>query len=210
MEWNFFTAQKLAVIDREIGVNNFTLAEYEIVRRVIYYTADFEYKSLLNFSQKPIKNGASALVCRSSIIVDVPMVQAGIMTSLAKTFSNPIYCLQDINSSLPPKNKKSWALYTLLKRYPGAICIIGQNQFMLTALLELLDSENIQPSLIIATPPIFLHFKTIKHKFNNCFVPNIRINNSKGGVNVAVAIFNSLVDLAWLAYEEKFHNESFH
>jgi precorrin-8X/cobalt-precorrin-8 methylmutase len=210
MEWNFLTAQNLAVIDREIGENKFTPAEYEIVRRVIYYTADFEYKSLLNFSQKPLKNGASALVCRSSIIVDVPMVQAGIMTNLTKTFSNPIYCLQEISPSLPQKNKKSWVLNNLLRRYPGAICIIGQNQLMLTALLDLLDSEEIQPSLIIATPPIFVHSETIKHKFNNSFVPNIRVNNYKGGVNVAVAIFNSLVDLAWLAYEEKFNSENYH
>jgi len=43
MEWHVTDAQSLAVIDREIGEHAFSPAEYEIVRRVIYATADFDY-----------------------------------------------------------------------------------------------------------------------------------------------------------------------
>lgn len=207
MEWNIVTAQNLAFIDKEIDNNDFTPAEYEVVRRVIHNTGDFDFHSSLKFYQKPLQNGASALVCRSSLIVDVPMVQAGIMTSLEHTFCNPIYCLQEIATAPNQKNKKSWALKTLLKRYPGAICIIGQNQLMLTALLDLIDSGEVQPSLIIATPPDFLRTDIINAKFDNYFAPYIKVNGNKGGVDVAVAIFDALVELAWLAYEDKFNQE---
>ena len=40
MEWNLLTAQNLAIIDREIELHSFSPAEYEIIRRVIYQTAD--------------------------------------------------------------------------------------------------------------------------------------------------------------------------
>ena len=43
-------AQSFAVIDREIGVHNFSPPEYAIVRRVIHSTADFEFKDLIRFS----------------------------------------------------------------------------------------------------------------------------------------------------------------
>lgn len=209
MEWNFFTAQNLALIDKEMGDNNLTAPEHEIVKRIIYHTGDFNYKSLINFSPTAIKSAASALVSRASVIVDVPMVQAGVFNPLEKTFANPVYCLQEINPSSFQKNKKSWALQTLLKHYPGAICVIGEDQLMLNNLLDLLEAQKIQPSLVIATPPHFTGSKIIKDNFNSSFIPNIYVNHHKGGVNVAVAIFNSLVDLTWLAYEEKFKDNDF-
>lgn len=204
MEWNLLTAQNLAYIDKEIGEHTFSPAEYEIVRRVICNTADLEYQSLLKFFHSPLKMGTAALSVRSIIIVDVPMVQAGIMKNLQKTFNNPVYCLEEISHPLPKKNEQFWALKSLLKRYPEAIFIIGQNQLLLIKLLELLeslDAESVHPALIIATPPNFIDIETTENKFENSFVPHIRVNNSKGGINVAVSIFNALVDLAWLAYE---------
>ena len=52
MEWHISTVQSLAIIDQEIAETRFAPAEYEILRRVIYETADFEYESLLYFSDK--------------------------------------------------------------------------------------------------------------------------------------------------------------
>ncbi len=40
MEWHVTDAQSLGIIDREIGDHVLSPAEYEIVRRVIYTTAD--------------------------------------------------------------------------------------------------------------------------------------------------------------------------
>lgn len=206
MEWNLLTAQNLAIIDREIGEHNFSPAEYEILRRVIYYTADLEYKSLLKFIHNPLKMGTAALTVRSTIIVDSSMIQVGIINNLQKTFLNPVYCIKDIANSSPKKNHISWALQSLLKRYPEAIFIIGENQLVLTALLELLElleSEAIHPALIIATPPSFIGTETIANKLENSLFPNIRIDSDKGGADVAVSIFNGLIDLAWLAHEQK-------
>ncbi|HCF26135.1 MAG TPA: precorrin-8X methylmutase, partial [Cyanobacteria bacterium UBA11049] len=50
MEWHLIDVQNLATIDREIGDRAFSPAEYEIVRRAIYATGDFEYQDLIRFS----------------------------------------------------------------------------------------------------------------------------------------------------------------
>ena len=74
MEWHLTDAQSLAMIDGDIGDTVFSPAEYEIVRRVIYQTADFEYLSLIRFSEKALQLGAAALAARRTLVVDVPMV----------------------------------------------------------------------------------------------------------------------------------------
>nr|WP_232225309.1 precorrin-8X methylmutase [Dactylococcopsis salina] len=50
-----------------MGKHNLSPAEYEIVRRVIYETADFDYRSHLKFSDRALKVGAGALAARSTI-----------------------------------------------------------------------------------------------------------------------------------------------
>jgi len=55
MEWHITDAQSLAIIDHEIGEHSFSPAEYEIVRRVIHATADFDYKALVRFSSEALK-----------------------------------------------------------------------------------------------------------------------------------------------------------
>ncbi|MGL5510952.1 MAG: precorrin-8X methylmutase, partial [Microcoleaceae cyanobacterium] len=118
MEWHITDAQSLAIIDQEIGPHSFSPAEYEIVRRVIYATADFEYKSLVNFSDHALQSGAAALAARTTIIVDVPMVQVGIAPQLQNTFANPIYCSMDtITRPQKEKTQAAWGIETLAKRY---------------------------------------------------------------------------------------------
>ena len=71
MEWHITDAQSLAIIDSEIGDHIFSPAEYEIVRRVIYATSDFEYQSLIRFSEQALQVGAASLAARTTIVVDV-------------------------------------------------------------------------------------------------------------------------------------------
>ncbi|MGB3136048.1 MAG: precorrin-8X methylmutase, partial [Nodosilinea sp.] len=95
MEWHVTDAYGLRVIDSEIGDHSFSPSEYEIVRRVIYATADFDFKDQIYFSDQALQSGAAALAARTTIIVDVPMVQVGITPSIQNTFANPVYCSMD-------------------------------------------------------------------------------------------------------------------
>ncbi len=201
MEWHITDAQSLRIIDREIGEHAFSPAEYEIVRRVIYATADFEYKSLVRFSEQALQAGAAALAARSTIIVDVPMVQVGITPVIQSTFSNPVYCSMDaLTRPQREKTRASWGIETLARRYPEGIFVVGQAQTALTSLVDLIEAEEIKPALIIGTPAGFVGVDVAIERLKDSLVPHIRIEGRKGNAVVAAAIVTGLVDLAWQAY----------
>ena len=201
MEWHVTDAQSLAIIDREIGNHTFSPAEYEIMRRVIYATADFEYRSLLRFSERALQSGAAALAARSTIVVDVPMVQVGITSVIQQTFANPVYCSMDaLTRPQKEKTRAAWGIETLAKRYPEGIFVVGQSQTALNALVRLVEAEAIRPALVIGTPAGFVEVETEKERLRESMVPHILIEGRKGSAVVAAAIVNGLVDLAWQAY----------
>ncbi|EGJ35385.1 MULTISPECIES: precorrin-8X methylmutase [Moorena] len=201
MEWHITDAQSLAIIDREIGEHVFSPAEYEIVRRVIYATADFEYKSLIHFSERALQAGAAALAARSTIVVDVPMVQVGITPHIQDTFANPVYCsMETLTRPQKEKTKAAWGMQTLARRYPEGIFVIGQAQTALTVLVELIEAEEIRPALVIGVPAGFVEVDVAKSRLTDSLIPHIRIDGRKGSAVVAAAIVDGLVDLAWQAY----------
>jgi precorrin-8X/cobalt-precorrin-8 methylmutase len=201
MEWHVTDAQSLAIIDGEIENHVFSPAEYEIVRRVIYSTADFEYKSLIRFSERALQAGAAALAARTTIVVDVPMVQVGIAYEIQNTFANPVYCSMDaLTRPQKEKTRAAWGIETLAKRYPEGIFVVGQAQTALTALVDLIEAEEIKPALIIATPVGFVNVDEAKGRLQDSLVPHITIDSRKGNAVVAAAIVDGLVDLAWQAY----------
>ncbi|MBD2295425.1 precorrin-8X methylmutase [Anabaena sphaerica FACHB-251] len=201
MEWHVTDAQSLAIIDSEIGDHVFSPAEYEIVRRVIYATSDFEYKSLIRFSEHALQAGAAALAARTTIVVDVPMVQVGIAYDIQNTFANPVYCsMEALTRPQKERTRSAWGIETLAKRYPEGIFVVGQAQTALTALVDLIEAEEIRPALIIATPAGFINVDSDKERLQESLVPYITIDSRKGNAVVASAIVDGLVDLAWQAY----------
>lgn len=204
MEWHLTDAQSLAIIDREVGEHALSPAEYEILRRVIYSTADFEYKSLVHFSDHALQAGAAALAARTTIVVDVPMVQVGITSQLQATFANPLYCSMDaITRPQREKTRSAWGIETLARRYPEGIFVIGQSQTALSAIVDLIEAEEIRPALVVGTPAGFVGVDVAKSRLHDSMIPNIRIEGRKGSSVVAVAIMSGLIDLAWQAYGQE-------
>lgn len=202
MDLHITDASSLAIIDRQVDNNQqLSPAEYEIVRQVIYHTADFEYSSLLRFSQNVLTIGAAALAARTSIVVDVPAIQVSIVPWLQKTFGNPVYCCTTAN--LRPqkrKTKAAWGLETLAKTHTDSIYVIGQDQTALTTLVELTERGVINPTLAVVTAPVFVE-QDMKQFLKTASIPSIYIDSPKGNAIVAATIINSLVNLSWQAYE---------
>jgi precorrin-8X/cobalt-precorrin-8 methylmutase len=197
MKWDLLTAQNMAIIDQEVSQGKFSPAQYEIVRRMIYVSGDLDYHSLVYFTTNALSSGAAALSARVPIIVDTLAIQAGINSLLQTTFLNPVYCLEQISIPVSFEQKNSSILTTLANRYPSAIYIFGENQLLLASLLDFISLQKIQPSLIITTPAGFIHKEVINMKLKNSSLSHIRIDSCKGGVNLALAIFDGLIDLAW-------------
>lgn len=202
MDLHITDAHSFRIIDREVGEHGFSPAEYEILRRVIFATADFEYKSLLRFSDQALQSGAAALAARSTIIVDVPMVQVGIAPVVQATFANPVYSsMEALTRPQREKTQAAWGIETLARRYPEAIFVVGQAQTALASIVELVEADEIKPSLVIGAPAGFLGMEKVDKRLAQSLVPYIRIRGRKGSAVVAAAILNGLAELAWQAYE---------
>jgi precorrin-8X/cobalt-precorrin-8 methylmutase len=201
MEWYITDAQALATIDQTVVGNSLSPAEYEIVRRVIYETGDFDYLSSVHFSDKALQLGSAAIAARMTIIVDISMVQVGITPEIRQTFANPVYCSAEaIARPQIGKSKTDWGMQTLAQRYPEAIFLIGESQSALKSLAELIDEGKVKPAFVIATPTSFLDEEIAKSRLQDADIPHICVYSQKGGPGVAVAIFKSLLNLTWLAY----------
>jgi precorrin-8X/cobalt-precorrin-8 methylmutase len=201
MEWHVTDAQSLILIDREVGEHHFSPAEYEIVRRVIYATADFEYKFLVRFSSLALQSGAAALAARTTIIVDTPLLQLGMRAWVQHTFANPVFSSLDALPTVSTeKSRLALGMEAIARRYPEAIFVIGQSQAALLSLLALVEAEEIRPALIVATPASFIEVETTKVRLCNSLLPHIYIEGRKGNAAVAAAIVEGLIDLAWQAY----------
>ncbi|MDR9403160.1 MAG: precorrin-8X methylmutase [Halothece sp. Uz-M2-17] len=195
MELTKTEANSLLAIDQEVGKHRFSPAEYEIIRRVIYETGDFDYLSHLHFSDRALSAGAAALAARTAIVVDVPLIQAGIAQCTQNSFANPIYCHVE--------NHRSHQLAILAKRFPEAIFIIGKEQTAFSTFFQLLEKEEIQPAFAIITPPKLVDVDSIESKLAALTIPHIRVTGKKGSASVAVGIFNGLVHLAWQVYAQR-------
>ena len=204
MDLHFIEASSLAIIDRQIermqGIeSNFSPAQYEIIRQVIYSTADMEYQSLLRFSDGALAEGAAALTATTPIIVDVPEVQVSIVPKLQQTFRNPVYCCATSSTQVADKaTRASNGLEILASKYPHSIFIIGQDQTAMSTMIDLLRNKIIEPCVAIATPPTFLKSHT-KQRLQKSAIPHICVNSDKGSATVASAIFNALIRLTWQA-----------
>ncbi|MGL4879822.1 MAG: precorrin-8X methylmutase [Waterburya sp.] len=204
MNLDFTEASSLAVIDRQLEHSDcqLTAAQYEIIRQVIYHTADFEYSSLLKFSEGALAKGAAALTACTPIVVDVPEIQVSIVPILQKTFRNPVYCaVTSSTEASKTKTRAAYGLEALGNKYPNGIFIIGQDATALTTLTELIKRKVINPSLAIATPPLLIASEE-KQILINSLTPLVYVNSPKGSTSVASAIFKSLIQLTWLAYPQ--------
>lgn len=206
--------QSFAIIDREIGKHNFSAREYEIARRVIHATADFEYARLLRFSPDAIESGIAALRRGVPIVTDVTMVKQGIRTLIGKTFNNPLIAAVELASvALPGKTLTETGLLKCWQEYPEAIYVIGNAPTALLALCSQLtdslpfspsqkhflksDIEKSFPSLIVGVPVGFVSVIESKQALATLTLPQIYVEGRKGGSSVAAAIVNALVVMAW-------------
>lgn len=201
MNLHITDASSLAIIDRQVDQHALSPAEYEIARQVIYHTADFEYASTLRFAENALVLGAAAIAARTPIVVDVPAIQVSIIPQLQQAFGNLVHCCSTTN--LRPQKRQSqaaWGLETLAKTHPHSIYVIGQEQTALATLVELIERKIIKPALAVVTCPVFVE-QDMKQWLKNSSIPSIYLEHAKGNAVVAATIINSLVALAWQAYE---------
>jgi precorrin-8X/cobalt-precorrin-8 methylmutase len=194
-------------IDQKIGRHQLTAPAYEIARRVIHSTADFEFLDLLRFEPSPTSASESsrvipialaALSQSTPIVVDVTMVRQGIQTLVNKTFQNPLYAAIDYAEPLEEgKTRTESGILRCIEQFPQAVYIIGNAPTALLALCQAIANGKADPAFVIGVPVGFIGVLEAKLALSSLQCPQIRVDGNKGGSPVAAAILNALLTMAY-------------
>jgi precorrin-8X/cobalt-precorrin-8 methylmutase len=189
------------IIDKEVGmhryVNNY---EWNIVRRVIHATADFDFanKERLLFNNNAIKSGFKAIEKKSNIITDVEMVRSGISkNSLTKLNLKCICNISDDNviedAKKFNKTRAEMAMRNLIEESNNSIIVIGNAPTALYEIIKMIKEKITNPFLVIGVPVGFVSAIESKIELTKTTIPHITNIGRKGGSSVACSIINALM-----------------
>jgi precorrin-8X/cobalt-precorrin-8 methylmutase len=194
--------KSFGIIDAEIGDHPFAPDHWQVVRRVIHTTGDFDYINLMRFDPHAISSGVTALRQGATIFTDTRMIQTGLSPWRLQWFGNRVVT--------PPAEPKSqqWAeamgttrsvaaFRHYSKQLAGGIAAIGNSPTALLEILRMIREDGVQPALIVGAPVGFVQAAESKDALWKLKgPPAITILGRKGGSAVAVAILHALLELA--------------
>lgn len=192
----------MKIIESEIGIHGYTKAQWNIVRRVIHATADFDFakpdKNGIIFSTNAIESAFSAFKQRRHIVVDVDMVLSGInKKSVAKIGTNLICNISNKEvveiSKNQNKTRSTVAMRYSSKEIDGGIVLIGNAPTALYEVIKMVNEDAARPSLVIGVPVGFVSASESKLELSKANVEFITNIGRKGGSPTASSIINALM-----------------
>jgi precorrin-8X/cobalt-precorrin-8 methylmutase len=196
-------AESFRIIDAEAGEHDWRDAEWQVVRRAIHTSADFEYARSLVFSDGAVGQALAALKSGCSIVTDTNMALSGISKARLAPFGNKVVChVADPDVAEQARRdgvtRSIAAMRKALTDPDNRIFVIGNAPTALFELLRLLGEGKADPALIIGLPVGFVGAEESKIALAATThpVPFITNMGRKGGSNVAAAVVNALAILA--------------
>jgi len=194
--------KSFAIIDDEVGSHAFEPGAWQVVRRVIHATADFEFKDLMRFHPDAIAAGVAALRGGCPVIVDVKMITAGLNEARLSAYGCVVHSfISDIDVIATAKaNNTTRAIEAMHEAHrrgllDGAIVVIGNAPTALLAIADLVRA-GVRPALVVGVPVGFVSAAESKEAILDLPTPFIVARGRKGGSPIAVAIIHALLLLS--------------
>lgn len=181
------------IIDKEAGEHGFDVDKWQIVRRMIHTSADFEYVDMVRFHKKAINAGIEAIKKGGSIITDTNMAKAGIRRG-AQCFikDEGVVKIASANNL----TRAEVAVDKAVGLMDQGIYVIGNAPTALLHLIDLVKQGKAKPALIVGLPVGFVNAAESKHDLIEMDYPYISNIGRKGGSNVAASVVNALIIMA--------------
>lgn len=195
-------AESFRIIEEEMGTHSFPPEQFNIVRRVIHATADFEFARTLVFHPDAISRGIAAIHAGAGIVVDVAMIQAGVSKPALASFGKGqvLSFITDADVVAEAKREGITRAISSMRKAariaPDAIYAIGNAPTALFEAVRLIEGREMAPALVVGVPVGFVSAVESKDALIACDYPHISARGRKGGTPVAVAILNALLSLA--------------
>jgi len=195
-------AGSFRIIDEEVGEHGWPDAEWQVVRRVIHTSADFEYAGSMIFSPNVIEKAVAAIKSGAGIVTDTNMALSGINKPRLVPFGTALSChIADSDVGILAKRegvtRSVLAIRKAIRELHNRIFVIGNAPTALFELLRLIEEDEVKPALIIALPVGFVGAAESKTALaaGGHGIPFITNIGRKGGSNVAAAVVNALAIL---------------
>ncbi len=193
--------ESFRIIDQEAGAHVFPLAQWEIVRRMIHTTADFEFMETVRFHPNAIEAGLNAVCKGKAIITDTNMARVGLRKKEMDHFKVNASCFISDPKVVEMASKHGItraeaAVDTALEKMTGGIYVVGNAPTALLRLLELMNKGAAKPDLIIGLPVGFVNAAESKKSLISMDRPYISNVGRKGGSNLAAAVVNAMLIMA--------------
>lgn len=192
-----------ATVDAEAGPHAFDPQQWQVVRRVIHATADFEFKQLLRFSPDAIASGVQALRRGCPVLVDVAMIAAGLSSERLGEYGCRVHSFiadPEVIEQAQAQNSTR-AIMAMQKAHrlgllDGSVVAIGNAPTALLEVGRLVRDAAARPALVIAVPVGFVSAAESKEVALALPVPFIVARGRKGGSPIAVAVLHALLLLS--------------
>ena len=196
--------ESFRIIDKEAGEHGWPDAEWQIVRRAIHTSADFEYVQSMVISDGAVEKAIAALRNGAGIVTDTNMALSGINKARLASFGCTVSCHvadSDVAELAQREGitRSIAAMRKAIKNPDNQIFVIGNAPTALFELLRLTAEGMAQPALIIGLPVGFVGAEESKNALATAdlgSIPFITNIGRKGGSNVAAAVVNALAILA--------------
>ena len=190
------------IISKELGGIKLDTLKAPIIKRVIHTTADFDYVETLCFSEKAVEVALEAIKKGVDFVTDTQMARAGINKLALKKSGGEVHCFMSDEDVANEASSRGVTRATVCMEKAASIkkpviIVIGDAPTALIRLSELVKTNEINPVLVIGVPVGFVNVVESKEIIMNSGVPFIVAKGRKGGSNVAAAIVNALLYMAY-------------
>lgn len=193
--------ESFRIIDEEMGEHRFPSDQWQVIRRVIHTTGDFDYAQRLSFGKDAIASGVQALRNGASIYTDTRMVRVGLSPWRLDWFNNEVVCPAE-NGECHEIAERTGVTRTLAAfrscaaELDGSVVAIGNAPTALNEVIRLIKEDGIRPALVIGVPVGFVQAEESKAALWAMEAQSsITVLGRKGGSSVAVAIVHALLEL---------------
>ena len=186
------------IIERELSGRKIPEDQYDIIRRVIHTSADFDYADNLKFSDNAVETALKALQSGADIVTDTNMAFSGINKKILNELGGKAHCFMADEDVFYEAKKRGITramvcMEKACKLDKKLIFAIGNAPTALIRLNELICEGTLNPELIIGVPVGFVNVVESKELIMNGSAPYIVAEGNKGGSNIAAAICNALL-----------------
>lgn len=200
--------ESLRIIESEVPEPRpFAGEQWQVVRRMIHTSADFEMLDLVAFHPNAVTAGIRALKKGCTIYTDTEMARCAIPMRRMAPLGCSVECLMN-NPDVAKRAKTEGitrakaAVDHAAPLMTGAILVVGNAPTALLRILELAENGDISPALVVGMPVGFVNAAESKALLEQQdALPYITIRGRKGGSPLAGCTVNALAEIV-LATEQ--------